>query len=204
MQPDKNPTASSLFGVAAILLLVGLLGWFMYGPQFGLLDWIVSFSGVIYLGLAVAARRFRLAAALIATALFAVYVAYQAYWNVEFLWRGWIIKAPIALLLLVAIFFALKASTKGEQKSEARVCAAWLKVAAEPTDEADRGRHPGFARHEGLAGGPGSLSLSFGSIPGAKEMSMKLLARTLFQLALALGLLTGPALAKPVRPAPQN
>src|SRR5215471_11569969 len=24
----------------------------------------------------------------------------------------------------------------------------------------DRGRHPGFARHEGLAGGPGSLSLS--------------------------------------------
>src|SRR5271169_1280913 len=29
-----------------------------------------------------------------------------------------------------------------------------------PTDEADRGRHPGFARHEGLAGGPGSFSLS--------------------------------------------
>ena len=37
-------------------------------------------------------------------------------------------------------------------------------VAAEPTDEADRGRHPGFARHEGLAGGPGSLSLSFGGL----------------------------------------
>src|SRR5262245_25008937 len=33
---------------------------------------------------------------------------------------------------------------------------------AEPADEADRGRHPGFALHEGLAGGPGSLSLSFG------------------------------------------
>jgi hypothetical protein len=33
---------------------------------------------------------------------------------------------------------------------------------SEPTDEADRGRHPGFARYEGLAGGPGSLSLSFG------------------------------------------
>src|SRR6266446_4626684 len=30
-----------------------------------------------------------------------------------------------------------------------------------PTAEADRGRHTGFARHEGLAGGPGSLSLSF-------------------------------------------
>src|SRR5437870_12877752 len=35
------------------------------------------------------------------------------------------------------------------------------KVACEQTDEADRGRHTGFARHEGLAGGPGSLSLSF-------------------------------------------
>ena len=30
-----------------------------------------------------------------------------------------------------------------------------------PADQADRGRHSGFARHEGLAGGPGSLSLSF-------------------------------------------
>src|SRR6516165_10221040 len=29
--------------------------------------------------------------------------------------------------------------------------------AAEPTDEADRGRHPGFARREVLAGGPGSF-----------------------------------------------
>src|SRR5262245_51796750 len=33
---------------------------------------------------------------------------------------------------------------------------------AEPADEADRGRHPGVARHVGLAGGPGSLSLSLG------------------------------------------
>src|SRR5437899_5164197 len=31
-----------------------------------------------------------------------------------------------------------------------------------PTDEADRGRHPGFASVNVLAGGPGSLSLSFG------------------------------------------
>jgi hypothetical protein len=34
------------------------------------------------------------------------------------------------------------------------------KTRAEPTVEADRGRHPGFARREGPAGGPGSLSLS--------------------------------------------
>ena len=37
-------------------------------------------------------------------------------------------------------------------------------ISSEPADEADRGRHPGFARREGLAGGPGSLSLSFGSL----------------------------------------
>src|ERR1700681_1200374 len=39
-----------------------------------------------------------------------------------------------------------------------------IESAGEPADEADRGRHPGFARHEGLAGGPGSLSLSFGGV----------------------------------------
>jgi hypothetical protein len=37
-----------------------------------------------------------------------------------------------------------------------------ITIAAEQTDDADRGRHPGFARHQVLAGGPGSLSLSFG------------------------------------------
>jgi hypothetical protein len=35
---------------------------------------------------------------------------------------------------------------------------------AERTAEADRGRHPGFPSFNVLAGGPGSLSLSFGSI----------------------------------------
>lgn len=34
--------------------------------------------------------------------------------------------------------------------------------AREPADEADWGRHPSFARYQGLAGGPGSLSLSLG------------------------------------------
>jgi hypothetical protein len=34
-------------------------------------------------------------------------------------------------------------------------------ILAEPTDESDRRRHTGFARHKVPAGGPGSLSLSF-------------------------------------------
>jgi len=48
----------------------------------------------------------------------------------------------------------------------------WLKgIAREPPDEADRGRHTGFARHEGLAGGPGNLSLSFAGL--AEEVAMR-------------------------------
>src|SRR4051812_40204762 len=43
-----------------------------------------------------------------------------------------------------------------------RSCGVCPRSISEPTDEADRGRHAGFARYEGLAGGPGSLSLSFG------------------------------------------
>src|SRR6476469_7574346 len=39
-------------------------------------------------------------------------------------------------------------------------CAQTRTINAEPADEADRGRHPGFARHEGLAGGPGSLAVA--------------------------------------------
>src|SRR5271163_1706896 len=48
-----------------------------------------------------------------------------------------------------------------EKKRTSPRVLADCECAGEPTDEADRGRHPGFARHEGLAGGPGSLSLSF-------------------------------------------
>jgi hypothetical protein len=52
-------------------------------------------------------------------------------------------------------------------------------AAAEPADEADRGRHPGFARHEDLAGGPGSLSLSFaGKILGGRMTNADWLTAT--------------------------
>ena len=40
-------------------------------------------------------------------------------------------------------------------------------VVGEPADEADRGGHTGFARHEGLAGGPGQLILVVS--PGAES-----------------------------------
>ena len=121
MQHDKNPTASALFGVAAIQILVGLLGWFMYSPQFGWLDWIVTISGAIYLGLAFAARWTRLFAAIVGAAFYGVYLGYQASQNVDLLWRGWIIKGPIVILLLAALFFAIRGSAKRQQNSPATV-----------------------------------------------------------------------------------
>jgi len=36
-------------------------------------------------------------------------------------------------------------------------------IAAEPTAEADRGRHPGFSNFNVVAGGPGSLAWAFGA-----------------------------------------
>jgi hypothetical protein len=121
MQSYKNPTVSALFGVAAIQILVGTLGWFMYSPQFGWLDWIVTLSGVLYLGLAVAARWVRLVAALIAIGLFGAYLGYQASVNAELLWRGLIIKAPIAVLLLVALFFAIRHRARRQQNPESHL-----------------------------------------------------------------------------------
>jgi hypothetical protein len=61
--------------------------------------------------------------------------------------------------------------------------------AAEPTDEADRGRHLGFARNEGLAGGPGSLSLSL----GITRMRRKL---TIIAVVLAVVYTTGYGVAR--------
>jgi hypothetical protein len=119
MQHDKNPTASALFGVAAIQILVGLLGWFMYSPHFGWLDWIVTISGAIYIALAIAARWTRLSAAIVAAALYAVYLGYQASQNIDLLWGGWIIKVPIVILLLAALIFAIRDSAKRQQNSPA-------------------------------------------------------------------------------------
>lgn len=112
MQPDKNATVSALLGVAALLTLVGLLGWLMYSPLFGWFDWIVTASGGIYLGLAMVARRARLVAALSGVVLFGMYLGYQASLSVDLLWHGWLIKAPIAVLLLISLIFALRVRRK--------------------------------------------------------------------------------------------
>ena len=121
MRHDKNPTASALFGVATILIFVGVLGWYMYGPVFGWFDWIVTTSGAIYLVLAIAARWARLAVALIGAALYGLYIVYQASINPDLFWRGWIIKVPIVILLLIATLSAIRESAKRQQISPATV-----------------------------------------------------------------------------------
>ncbi len=108
MQAEKNPTASALLGVAAILILVGAIGGYMYSPRFGWIDWLVAFSGAAYVGLALAARWARLPAASVGALLFGAYIGFQASNDIEVIWRGWIIKAPIAILLLVALIFAFR------------------------------------------------------------------------------------------------
>jgi hypothetical protein len=41
IRKDKDLTASALFGVAAIQILVGGLGFFLYSGEMGLLDRII-------------------------------------------------------------------------------------------------------------------------------------------------------------------
>ncbi|HSY09987.1 MAG TPA: hypothetical protein VK840_03645 [Candidatus Dormibacteraeota bacterium] len=112
---DKNPTASSLFGVAALQILVGAFGWYLYSANFSLVDWIIAFGGVIYIVLGIVARWKPLFAALTGTVLYALFLAFQAMRSIELLKSGLIIKIPIVILLIVAVIDALKRSSATPQ-----------------------------------------------------------------------------------------
>jgi hypothetical protein len=108
IRADKNVTASALFGVAAIQIILGLLGWFMYSAEFGWLDWVITFSGAIYIALGIAARWARFPATIIGAVLYAGFLTLQASRSVDLLMSGLIFKIPIVILLVVAVVFALK------------------------------------------------------------------------------------------------
>jgi len=108
IRSDKNVTATALFGVAAIQILVGAMGWFLYSPQFEFLDWVITFSGLVYVALAIAARWVRLPAALIGAILYAAFLAFQASTSADLLMVGLVFKIPIVILLVVAVVFALR------------------------------------------------------------------------------------------------
>ncbi len=111
IRKDKNPTASALFGVAAIQGMVGVLGWYLHSGSFGWLDWVITFSSAIYIALGIAARWVRLPVALIGVGLYAAFLAFQALRSVGLLMSGFIFKIPVVVLLLVAVVFALRRSS---------------------------------------------------------------------------------------------
>ncbi len=44
MRKDKNGTATALFGVAAIQILIGAIGYYLSSGEMGLLDRIISLT----------------------------------------------------------------------------------------------------------------------------------------------------------------
>ena len=132
LRRDINPTATLLFGVAALQILVGLLGCLEYGWQlddeylrdviytydrvrFDWFDWIITFNGAIYIALAVLARREGFTAALVGTGIYAVLILFQALQDRRLLMETVVIKITTAILLLLAIVFALARSRAQEK-----------------------------------------------------------------------------------------
>ena len=118
IRKDKNVTASALFGVAALQILVGGLGYFLYSGEMGLLDRIISFSGVFYIALGIAARWVRLPAAVVGAVLYAAFLAFQVSRSMDLLMTGLIFKIPVVILLVVAVVFALRRppASSGEER----------------------------------------------------------------------------------------
>ncbi len=104
IRKDKNVTASALFSVAAIQLMVAGMDWLLHGFQvdrFGWFDWLFPLSGAIYLALGIAALRIRLLAAIIGGVLYAAFFMVSSE-------LSWIFKIPVLILLVVAVVSARK------------------------------------------------------------------------------------------------
>jgi hypothetical protein len=92
-----------LLGVAAIQGIVGLLGWWLYSFQFGPLDWVITFSFVLYIILAVWARWQPLAAAIGGAVLYGAFLVIQGLTSRELLFTGLQFKLPNVALLVFAL-----------------------------------------------------------------------------------------------------
>jgi len=116
IRKDKNPTASALFGTAAIQILVAAIGYFVYSGEMGSLDRVISWSGLFYIALGIAARWLRLPAALIGAVLYAAFLGFQASRSMDLLMSGLIFKIPVVILLIVAVVFAVRRPPTGEER----------------------------------------------------------------------------------------
>jgi hypothetical protein len=100
---DKHPTASLLFGVAAIQFGVALFFWSIHGPEFQWTDWAFSSSFLLFIALGIWARWTPAVPATIGFLLYAAYLGMQAVVSLDLLWSGWIFKLPAAVLLTIAL-----------------------------------------------------------------------------------------------------
>ena len=108
IRKDKNLTASALCSVAAIQILVGAIGYFLYSQEMGLLDRVIAFSGLLYIALGVSARWVPLRAAVVGVVLYVAFLGFQASRGIELLMTGLIFKVQIVVLLVISIVFALR------------------------------------------------------------------------------------------------
>ena len=109
-----HPVSSALMGVALIQAVVCFLGWMTYGPTFTPIDWLVTFSFILFGGLALWARKARVPAALCAAGLYGVFLLWQATCSMELLKAGMIFKVPIVILILVAVALAFTSKKQAE------------------------------------------------------------------------------------------
>ena len=91
-----------------------LFAWWLYSPEFGPLDWVVTFSFLIYIALGVWARWQPVAPTVIGLLLYALFLGWQALMRPDLLTVGLIFKIPIVLLLITALVLALR---NGKQPS---------------------------------------------------------------------------------------
>ena len=108
IRKDKHPVSAALFGVAALQGVVGLFGWWIHGPFFEPIDWVITFSFGLFVGLALLARRAKVAAAVIGMGLYVVFLVFQGFVSAELLMTGLVFKVPICLLLVGAVVLAFK------------------------------------------------------------------------------------------------
>jgi hypothetical protein len=109
---DKNMTMSALFGAGTLLLFQGGILLFVDSAEMSWLKKLLCFSGVIYFALGLAARRFPLPSALFGIVLYAAFLVFECFLDVNFgvnlLMGGLFFEIPIILLLLIAAISPLK------------------------------------------------------------------------------------------------
>lgn len=117
IKKEKHPVSAALFGVGAIQGVVGLLGWWIHGPFFEPIDWVLTFSFVVFVALGFVARRAKIAGAVMGAIVYGVFLVFQACVSTELLMAGLVFKVPICILLVGGLVFAFKGIREPSQSA---------------------------------------------------------------------------------------